>query len=134
MSTLDLESELEVEPVAVRLSDNELSVDLEDGRTISAPLSWYPRLHLATRAERAKFQMTPFGIHWPELDEDISIRGLLLGRKSGEGPGSLKFWLDERAKGRKTTLEEYVKYRRQKLRGRKNGNRRSLKNNRKTIK
>src|SRR6266702_5710050 len=135
MPTLDLDAELDVEPIAVRISPDELQVDLEDGRTISAPLSWYPRLHHGTPAERTRFELSPCGIHWPDLDEDISVRGLLLGRKSGEGPGSLKFWLDERANGHKTTLEDYVKYRRrQKLRGRKNANRRSLKNNRKRIK
>ena len=123
MSTLDLESELEVEPIAVRVTDTELSVDLADGRTISAPLSWYPRLHYGTPAERAKFEISPYGIHWRKLDEDISVRGLLLGRKSGESPASLKFWLDARAKGRQTTLEDFLKHR-ERSAIRKNGSRR----------
>src|SRR5687767_12131316 len=112
MSTLNVESELDVEPVAVQVSDDELTVDLEDGRTISAPLSWYPRLHHATRQERGRFAISSGGIHWPDLDEDISVRGLLLGRKSGESSASLKFWLDNRKKGRKTTLEDFMKHRR----------------------
>jgi hypothetical protein len=113
MATLDIESELDVSATAVRVTNDELTVDLEDGRTISVPLGWYPRLRDGTAAERAKVRLSPCGIHWPDLDEDISIRGLLLGLKSGESSESLKFWLDERKKGRTPTLADFVKHRRQ---------------------
>jgi hypothetical protein len=80
------------------VSDEALTVDLEDGRTISVPIGWYPRLSHATPAERENFQITGAGysIHWPELDEDIGVDGLLLGKKSTESPSSLKRWLRTR--------------------------------------
>lgn len=109
-----LEDELEVEAMSVAVTDELLTVELVDGRTLSVPLQWYPRLWHGTPAERAKFEIGAFGIHWPDLDEDISTRGLLLGRKSGEGMASLKFWLDNRKKGRKVTFEDYMKARRKK--------------------
>ena len=79
-------------------TDDTLSVDLEDGRTISVPIGWYPRLTHGTSAERANFQATGagYGIHWPDLDEDIGVEGLLLGKKSTESPSSLKVWLQGR--------------------------------------
>ncbi|MCX7014533.1 MAG: DUF2442 domain-containing protein [Candidatus Sumerlaeota bacterium] len=82
----------------VVVSDDTLSVDLEDGRTISVPIGWYPRLAHGTPTERANFQIAGagYGIHWPDLDEDIGIEGLLLGRKSTESPSSLKRWLENR--------------------------------------
>jgi hypothetical protein len=74
-------------------------VDLTDGRTISVPLAWYPRLLYGTPEERNKWRLIGQGkgIHWPDLDEDISIEGLQLGRLSGESQRSFKRWLDERA-------------------------------------
>ncbi|MEZ4831090.1 MAG: DUF2442 domain-containing protein [Caldilineaceae bacterium] len=77
----------------VVVSDDTLSVDLEDGRTISVPIGWYPRLAHGTPAERAHYEISGAGdgIHWPELDEDIGVEGLLLGRKSMESPSSLLF-------------------------------------------
>ena len=79
-------------------TDDTLSVDLEDGRTISVPIGWYPRLAHGTPAERANFQLSGagYGIHWPDLDEDIGVEGLLLGKKSTESPSSLKVWLQRR--------------------------------------
>lgn len=84
--------------ISVSVSDDTLSVDLEDGRTISVPIGWYPRLAHGTQAERAKFQITGagYGIHWPDLDEDIGVEGLLLGRKSTESPASFERWLKRR--------------------------------------
>ena len=81
--------------VNVTVTDDTLSVDLEDGRTISVPIGWYPRLAHGTPAERAKSQISGagYGIHWPDLDEDIGIEGLLLGKKSAESPSSLERWL-----------------------------------------
>ncbi|HKQ48371.1 MAG TPA: DUF2442 domain-containing protein [Phycisphaerae bacterium] len=65
----------------VRFDDDTLSVDLADGRTITVPLVWYPRLLHASPAQRAKWQISGggYGIHWPEVDEDLSTEGLLWG-------------------------------------------------------
>ena len=90
-------------PRAVRVivSDDTLSVDLEDGRTIAVPIGWYPRLAHGTSAERAKFEISGAGngIHWPDLDEDIGVDGLLLGKKSSESSASFKSWLTCRREG-----------------------------------
>jgi len=101
MSSSILDEKLDVRASRVVVSDDELKVELEDGRTVSAPIVWYPRLCHGTQAERANFEIGPYGIHWPDLDEDISIRGLLLGNKSGESASSLKRWLEYRARGEK---------------------------------
>lgn len=81
--------------VNVTIDDDTLSVDLEDGRTVSVPIGWYPRLAHGTPAERANFQISGagYGIHWPELDEDIGVEGLVLGKRSTEGPASFERWL-----------------------------------------
>lgn len=82
----------------VRVSEDSLVVDLLDGRTLSVPLSWYPRLAHGTPAERAEWRLIGRGegIHWPQLDEDISVEGLLAGRRSGESQASLQRWLQSR--------------------------------------
>ena len=84
--------------VSVTVTDDTLSADLEDGRTISVPLGWYPRLANGIPAERANFQISGagYGVHWPDLDEDIGVEGLLLGRKSTESSASLERWLQAR--------------------------------------
>ncbi len=84
--------------VSVAVDNESLSVDLEDGRTISAPIGWYPRLGNGMPAERANFQISSagYGIHWPDLDEDIGVEGLLLGRRSTESPSSFERWLQRR--------------------------------------
>ena len=84
--------------VSVTVTDDTLSVDLEDGRTIAVPIGWYPRLAHGTPAERANFQISGagYGIHWPELDEDIGIEGLLLGKQSTESAISFERWLQRR--------------------------------------
>ena len=84
--------------VKVTITDDSLSVDLEDGRTIAAPIGWYPRLAHGTSAERANFQISGagYGIHWPDLDEDIGVEGLLLGKKSTESIASFERWLQGR--------------------------------------
>jgi len=96
MSTLVLE----VEPLAVEatVTDDDLMVQLTDGRRIVVPLAWYPRLLYASKAERQHWQLLGDGyaIEWPELDEHIGIEGLLAGRPSGESPQSLKRWLASR--------------------------------------
>lgn len=73
----------------VTVTGDTLSVDLEDGRTISVPLGWYPRLVHGTSSERANWQISGagYGVYWPELDEDIGVEGLLLGKKSTESRG-----------------------------------------------
>ena len=85
--------------VDARVTDDTLSVDLNDGRTISVPLVWYPRLVEASPEEREHWRLIGGGegLHWEELDEDISIEGLLAGRASGESQQSLKKWLEVRA-------------------------------------
>jgi hypothetical protein len=88
----------------VRISADTLSVELSDGRTISAPLAWFPRLSHATRAEREHWRLIGRGqgIHWEDLDEDISVENLLAGRPSGESQASFKKWLAARS-ARRTT-------------------------------
>src|SRR5436190_24117771 len=87
------------EAQSVRVTDDELTVELRDGRTISVPIAWFPRLSHGTPAERNKWELLGrgMGIHWEELDEDISVSGLLAGRKSAETQASLQRWLDSRA-------------------------------------
>jgi hypothetical protein len=84
--------------VKVVVTDETLSADLEDGRTIAVPLGFYPRLVHGSPRERANFQISGagHGIHWPDLDEDVGVEGLLLGRKSTESPNSFKHWLSRR--------------------------------------
>jgi hypothetical protein len=84
--------------VRVSVTDDTLSVDLEDGRTVSIPIGWYPRLAHGTPVERANVQIAGagLGLHWPDLDEDIGIEGILLGRRSTESPKSFEKWLQAR--------------------------------------
>jgi hypothetical protein len=94
ISTLDA-------PRAAKVNVNEdaLFVELNDGRTISAPLAWFPRLLHGTPAERANWRLIGQGegIHWPALDEDISVEGLIAGLPSAENAQSLARWLASRA-------------------------------------
>ena len=71
----------------VRITDDAISVDLFDGRTITVPLTWYPRLLHATPEERANWQIAGagYGIHWPDLDEDLTTQGLLQGAPAPRG-------------------------------------------------
>lgn len=96
MSTLVLETE----PIAVgvAVTDDDLSIDLSDGRRIIVPLAWYPRLLNATGIERSNWLLLGDGyaIEWPDLDEHIGIEGLLAGRQSGESLQSLNRWLASR--------------------------------------
>jgi hypothetical protein len=83
---------------AVHISADTLTVDLTDGRSIAVPIEWYPRLASGTAAERSnwRFVSRGEGIHWPELDEDISVENLLAGARSGESQRSFKQWLQSR--------------------------------------
>jgi hypothetical protein len=84
----------------VRVSNDTLTVDLSDGRSISVPLAWFPRLSNGTEQERARWRLIGQGqgIHWEDLDEDISVVGLLAGKPSGESQKSLAKWLGQRGK------------------------------------
>ena len=98
MGTSAVEIEiLFVEDVAV--SDDKLPVDLSDGRTLSVPLAWYPRLSHASAAERKHWRLIGrgVGIHWEDIDEDISVEGLLAGKASGESQASFSKWLAKRS-------------------------------------
>ncbi len=84
----------------VTITDDTLIVDFVDGRTISVPLAWYPRLLYGSIEERSKWRLIGDreGIHWLELDEDISVESLLFGKSSGESQRPLKQWLAKRIK------------------------------------
>jgi hypothetical protein len=84
---------------AVQVTVDTLTVDLADGRSISVPLAWYPRLAHGTPAERTNWRLIGRGegIHWPDLDEDISVENLLNGARSGESQRSFKLWIAARA-------------------------------------
>jgi hypothetical protein len=83
----------------VTITYDALTVDLSDGRSITVPLAWYPRLINATKAELDNWRLVGkgYGIHWEDIDEDVSIEGLLLGKPSGESQTSFKKWLLNRA-------------------------------------
>ena len=85
--------------IDIVVTDDTLSVDLEDGRTISVPIGWYPRLAYGTPEERANYQISGAGrgIYWPDLDEDIGVEGLILGKQSTESQASLSRWLKQRS-------------------------------------
>ena len=101
--------------MAVSVTEDALAVQLSDGRDISVPLSWYPRLVHATPEERGHWELIGGGegIHWPDLDEDISVEMLLAGRKSGESRRSFKQWLEAKRAGRGLTLYELSAYERE---------------------
>ena len=86
---------------SVNITADALAVELSDGRTLSLPLAWYPRLLHATEAERQSWRLVGAGggIHWPSLDEDIGVANLLAGKLSGESQRSLQRWLASRAGG-----------------------------------
>ena len=91
-----------IQPVAiqdVRVTDDALIVELSDGRIVSVPLAWYPRLLHSTPQERRNWRFIGKGegIHWPDLDEDISVENLLLGKPSGESQRSFQRWREQRS-------------------------------------
>jgi hypothetical protein len=87
-----------INAVNLAITNDSLIVDLADGRSLTVPLSWFPRLMHGTPEERNTWRWigNGQGIHWPSLDEDISIENLILGKPSGENPQSLQNWLDRR--------------------------------------
>jgi hypothetical protein len=81
MSTLEIDVG-QLRATAVAFTATDLVVTLTDGRKIVTPLNWYPRLQHASASDRAQYEITPMGIHWPTLDEDLGIIGMLQGRRS----------------------------------------------------
>lgn len=100
-------------PAAMNVSATEdtLTVDLSDGRSISVPLAWYPRLVHASDKERRTWRLIGRGegIHWPDLDEDISVKGLIAGRASGESQQSFASWLQSREAARSKRAPKKVR-------------------------
>ena len=96
MTTLAIKIDL---PYAenVQITEDTLNVDLSDGRTISVPLNWFPRLLHATQKQRNNWRLIGRGqgIHWDDIDEDISVEGLIAGQPSGESQSSFKKWLQD---------------------------------------
>ncbi|MDI6793982.1 MAG: DUF2442 domain-containing protein [bacterium] len=108
MNTLTIETQVTIAQ-HITITEDSLMVDLVDGRTISAPLAWYPRLLYGRPDERDNWRLIGRGegIHWPDLDEDISVENVLLGKPSGESRRSFKQWLENRSKDSKQSWEEW---------------------------
>ena len=105
--------------LAIAVTDDTLSAELSDGRTIAVPLDWFPRLVHATPDERDNWEIFGDGqsVHWPDLDEDISVEGLLVGQKSRENRRSFQQWLAAKREGRGLTLSELTAYEEQRQQG-----------------
>ena len=99
MNTLKTEVVQAASTRNITITEDTLTVELSDGRTISIPLAWYPHLLHGTPVERNTWRLigNGEGIHWPDLDEDISVENLVFGRPSGESQHSFKQWLEKRA-------------------------------------
>jgi hypothetical protein len=99
MNTLAVEIKIP-EVMNLLLTDDTLSVDLSDGCSISVPVAWFPRLLHSSEQERNNWRLIGkgHGIHWEDIDEDISVEGLIAGRPSGESLESFKKWLAKRSK------------------------------------
>ncbi len=108
MGSLAIEVE-EARAQRVVVGEDSLTIDLMDGRTITVPLLWYPRLWYGTPEERNKLEIIGDGtlVHWPDLDEDLSVSGILASHRSGESQQSLKKWLAQRP-----THGQHIPYRR----------------------
>jgi len=107
MSSSAVETQ-EARAQSIKVTDEALSADLVDGRTIVVPLTWFPRLKSGSLEERTNFEIIGDGryIHWPDLDEDLTVAGLLEGRPSGESPESVRRWLDSRKPAKRTLAAE----------------------------
>ena len=94
----------------VTVTEDTLTAELADGRSISVPLVWYPRLVHATQQERDNWEFIGRGrgIHWPDLDEDLSVEGLITGRPSGESQRSFKRWLEAKQADRSVALYDLM--------------------------
>jgi hypothetical protein len=91
-------NDLRAKATRIQVMDDRLVVDLDDGRSITVPIAWCPRPQHANPAERANARLIGGGegFHWPDLDEDLSVEGLLAGRRSGESLASLNRWFSSR--------------------------------------
>ena len=107
MTSLTIELELP-KATCIRATDDTLTAELADGRSISVPLTWYPRLFHATQEERNHWELIGDGqhIHWKDLDKDISVENLMAGQPSGESKRSFERWLTAKKEGRDLTLDE----------------------------
>lgn len=110
--TISTSKHTEVLATDLRFSDDSLVVALTDGRTITVPLKWYPRLVHATKHERENWEMLfgGEGFHWPDLDEDLSVEGFIEGWPSGESEKSFERWLRAKKEGRGLTIPELNAY------------------------
>ncbi len=112
MSSLGLKVQ-QVKILKVEVSEDSLAIDLSDGRSVSVPLAWYPRLLHGTPQERRNWRLIAGGegIHWPALDEDLSMESILFGRASAESQTSLKQWLQSRpiSKQRRSSMPKRVR-------------------------
>lgn len=98
----------QAEIMDAQVTDDTLTVDLTDGRTISVPVVWFPRLAYGTDEERGNFKIFRDSLHWPDLDEDIGLPTLLLGRGQGESPQSLQRWLEKRQTTQADTEKQHA--------------------------
>jgi Protein of unknown function (DUF2442) len=88
----------------VLTTDHHVTVTFDDGRTISVPVNWYPRIAHGTPEERANIEIWDDGLYWPDLNADMSFRAIFLGKKSGEGPRSFARWLSYHARGEREPI------------------------------
>jgi len=96
---MTISTEISVSPaIDIAITDELLTVKLADGREISVPIAWYPRLANGTAKERRKWTISYSGrgLHWEDLDEDISVKGVIAGLPSNENPTNIKKWLESR--------------------------------------
>ncbi len=107
ISIVELENPM---ATTIKTTDEKLTVEIVDGRTVSVPLFWYPRLVHATDEERANWELHVGGehIHWPDLDEDISVEALLAGKPSGESEKSFKRWLKAKRAGHSVAYHDLM--------------------------
>jgi hypothetical protein len=124
MTSSQAEVDETVKATSVRVADDIITVELDDGRTISVPTAWYPRLQHATAKERSRYEIDSVGVTWPDVEADFSIKGILNGRKSSESPECFKFWLDRRKNGKRVTVEQWLNLKRRSREGA-SGSRRS---------
>jgi len=121
MTTSSVATETAATAKRVRVTDRALVVELRDGRIVSVPLAWYPRLAEGSVRERQRWELLGpgIGIHWPDLDEDISVEGLLQGLPSGESPASLKEWRQTRKRPANQALQPTSRARRARAKAKK---------------
>ena len=109
----------EIRALNLRFTAKRMTIELPDGRHLSVPLDWFPRLIHASKAERENWILFGDGssIHWPDLDEDTGVDGLLAGRPSGESKRLFSRWLKAKKEGRGLTIPELVAYEKHKNNG-----------------